>query len=73
MYWTEAMVLGLEWLSRVQGGTKCIGLGASTNESGWLKYYLSKNSLGNTWMVLGVYIRSGRSYESWGMSHSGVQ
>ena len=33
----------------------------------------SKNSLGNTWMVLGVYIRSGRSYESWGMSHSGVR
>ena len=25
------------------------------------------------WMVLGVYIRSGRGYESWGMSHSGVQ
>ena len=35
--------------------------------------HLSKNSLGNTRMVLGVYIRSGRSYESWGMSHSGVQ
>ena len=32
-----------------------------------------KNSLGNTWVVLRVYIRRGGSYESWGMSHSGVQ
>ena len=33
----------------------------------------SKNSLGNTRVVLKVYILRGRSYESWEMSHSGVQ
>ena len=64
--WTEATVLGLGWSSGVQGKSMYRRrLEPSLDKR--------KNSLGNTWMVLGFYIRGGRSYESWGMSHSGVQ
>ena len=38
------MVLGLKWLSKVQGGTKCIGLGACSNERVLLSESLMRQS-----------------------------